>query len=72
MSVPSSELDPPPPTPQTKVAPPLAPRTQVGGTHSLPGEGVGGPYSDEGTESLVLYVYYNPFTVNIRETKISV
>jgi hypothetical protein len=26
---------------------------------------VGGPNSDEGTESLVLYVYYNPFTVNI-------
>jgi hypothetical protein len=23
---------------------------------------VGGPNSDEGTESLVLYVYYNPFT----------
>jgi hypothetical protein len=39
-----------------------------GGTHSLPGDGVGGPYSDEGTESLVLYVYYNeynPFMVNI-------
>ncbi len=26
---------------------------------------MGGPNSDEGTESLVLYVYYNPFTVNI-------
>ena len=39
---------------------PLGPKW--GGTHSLPGEGVGGP---EGTESLVLYVYYNPFTVNI-------
>ena len=36
-----------------------------GGTHLLLWEGVGGPNSDEGTESLGLYVYYNPFTVNI-------
>jgi hypothetical protein len=35
-----------------------------GGAHSLPGEGVGGHNSDEGTESLVLYVYYNPCNVN--------
>ncbi len=36
-----------------------------GGTHLLPWEGVGGPNSGEGTESPVLYVYYNPFMVNI-------
>ncbi len=34
-----------------------------GGKHSLAGEGVGGPNSDEGTNTLVLYVYYNPSTV---------
>jgi hypothetical protein len=29
-------------------------------SHTLAGEGVGGPDSDEGTETLELYVYYNP------------
>jgi hypothetical protein len=29
-------------------------------THSLAGEGVGGPISDEGTDTLIFYVYYNP------------
>jgi hypothetical protein len=36
-----------------------------GETHSRAGEGVGGPNSDEGTDTLVLYnlyVYYNPST----------
>ncbi len=38
MSVPSSELGPPPPTPQASVSPPLRPK---GGQHSLAGKGVG-------------------------------
>jgi len=33
----------------------LGPR---GETHSLAGEGVGGPNSNEGTDTLVLCVYY--------------
>ena len=66
VSVPSSELGPPTPYTASEVAPPLAPRTQVGGdTFASGGGSVGGPNSDEGKESLVLYVYYNPFTVNI-------
>jgi hypothetical protein len=36
--------------------PPLGPRGQ---TDSLAGKGVGGPNSEEGTEALVLCVYYN-------------
>jgi hypothetical protein len=49
-----------PPHPQASVAPPpLGPR---GETHWLAGEGVGGPNSNEGTDTLVLYVYYNPST----------
>jgi hypothetical protein len=28
----------------------------------IAGKGVGGPNSDEGTATLVLYVYYNPST----------
>jgi hypothetical protein len=37
--------------------PPLSPR---GDTHSLAGDG--GPNSNQGTGTLVLYVYYNPST----------
>ncbi len=37
--------------------PPLSPR---GETHSLAGDG--GPNSNEGTDTLVLYVNYNPST----------
>ncbi len=33
--------------------PPLVP----GGTHSIAGEGVGGPNSDEGTDTVVFYMY---------------
>ncbi len=46
---------PPPPQPQASAAPPppLDPREE---THSLAGEGVGGPKSDEGTDTLVLYI----------------
>jgi hypothetical protein len=32
------------------------------GKHSLAGEGVGGPNSDERTDTLVLYIYYNHST----------
>jgi hypothetical protein len=39
--------------PQASVAPPLTPR---GETHSLAGEGLGGPSSDEGTDTLELEV----------------
>ncbi len=64
MSVPSSELGPPTPTPQAKVAPPWPLGPKWGGTHSLPGGGgVGGPNSDEGTESLVLYVHIVQYTI---------
>jgi len=31
----------------------------MGETHSLAGEGVGGPDSDEGTDTLALYVFYS-------------
>jgi hypothetical protein len=52
-----------PPTPITCMGvlrlPPFVSR---GGTHSFAGEGVGGPNSDNGTHTLVLYVYYNPST----------
>ncbi len=40
----------PPPYPQASVAPPLV----TGGTHSLAEEEVGGPNSDEGTDTVVL------------------
>jgi hypothetical protein len=52
-SVQSSELGPPIPAPAASVAPPLL--VQGGATHSLGREGVGGPDSDEGTETLILY-----------------
>ncbi len=50
MFVPSSELGPPPPNPQRMLLPPLGPRAER-------------PNSDEGTDTLVLYVYYNHFTL---------
>ncbi len=40
--------------------PPLGPR---GETHTLVWNGVGGPNSDEVTDILVLFVYYNSSTV---------
>jgi hypothetical protein len=56
----------PPPHPLTLkgvlLLPPLGPR---GETHSLAEEGVGELNSDEGTDTLVLYVYYNPSTTQI-------
>ncbi len=56
LSVQSSELDPPPPPPpQASVSPPhLGP----GGRATLAcGVGGGGPNSDEGTDTLVLFLY---------------
>jgi hypothetical protein len=43
--------------------PPLVPR---GETHSLAGEGLGGPNSDEGTDTVVLlvYMYFELYTLN--------
>ncbi len=58
LSVQSSELGPHPLIRKRVLPPPLGSR---GETHSLAGEGVGGPNSDEGTDTLVLYVY-NPST----------
>jgi hypothetical protein len=34
-------------------------------THSLAGEGVVGPDSDRGTETLGLFVYFNPSTIDM-------
>ncbi len=45
-------IRPPPPPPQTSVSPPLDPKG--GGRHSLAGERVGRPNSDDWIESLAL------------------
>jgi hypothetical protein len=46
-----------PPPSQVSVVPP--PQDPSGGdTHLLAGKGVGGPNTDEGTDTLVLYVLY--------------
>ncbi len=59
-SVQSSELGPPLTHKRVLPPPPLGLR----GRDTLPcGEGGGGPNSDEGTDTLVLYVYYNPSTL---------
>jgi hypothetical protein len=59
-SVPSSELGPTTPSSASECVSPLGP----GGSNTrLREEGVGGPNSDEGTGTLVIYVYPNPFTV---------
>ncbi len=58
LSFQSSELGPPPPNGQGSVAPP--PFGSKVKPHSLAGKGVRGPNSDEGTDNLVLYEYYNP------------
>jgi hypothetical protein len=66
LSVPSSELRPPHPLTHNPVLPPpLGPR---GETHSLAGEGVGEHNSDEGTDIVVLYVYYNPSALSLRRS----
>jgi hypothetical protein len=46
--------------PRKRVCPPHGPKW--GETHSLAGEWVGGPNSDDWTETLVLYILYDPFT----------
>jgi hypothetical protein len=55
LSLQSSELAPPalPLTRKRVLPPPLVPGG--GGTHSLAGEGAGGPNSEEGTDTLLLY-----------------
>jgi hypothetical protein len=45
----------PNPLPRKRVC--LPPIWVLGGPHSLAKEGVGGPNSDEGTDTLVLYMY---------------
>ncbi len=58
LSCESSELRPPPPHPQGLLLfPPLSPRKE---THCTRLQGRGGPTYDEETETLVLYVYFNP------------
>jgi hypothetical protein len=60
LSLQLSELAPPAPSPASEFCPlHMGP---MGEPHSLAGEGVGGPNSNEGTDTLVLYVYYNPST----------
>ncbi len=59
--VPSSELGPPSPTLHASLPPPPPP-PQVWGRHTRLGGGGGGPHSNEGTETLVLYVYNKPST----------
>ncbi len=65
MSVPSFELGPRNPSPASECGSPKDP--SGGETQSLAVEGMVGPNSDEGTENLVLYIYYNPFTGFIQE-----
>ena len=50
---------PPPPCPQASITPPTPFGSKKRDTLAC-GGGVGGPNSDEGTDTLVLYVYYNP------------
>jgi hypothetical protein len=54
LSLHSSELDPPIPSPAGECCTPLRSR---GGAHSLAGKEMGGPNSDEGTDTVVSYVY---------------
>ncbi len=65
MSVPSWKLGPLTPSPTGDVwlaNPPPPPPGPGGEQHSLGGEEVGGPNSDEGTKTLVLHLDYNPST----------
>jgi hypothetical protein len=41
----------------------------MGETHSLAGQGVWGPNPDDGTDTLVLYVNYNTYTVQIHHER---
>jgi hypothetical protein len=62
LSFQSSELGSPTPSPARECCSSLSlgPRGEI---HSLWGYGVGGPNSDEGTDTMVFCVYYNPSTV---------
>jgi hypothetical protein len=53
---------PPLPHPRKRVWLPLF-GSKGGDTLACGGEGVGGPNSDERTDTLVFFVYYNPSTV---------
>jgi hypothetical protein len=57
----SSELGPPTPLPARECCSSPPPPLGQGARHTrLLGRGAGGPNSDEGTVTLVLYVYYKP------------
>ncbi len=64
LSVQSSELGPPNPSPAISVVP-LPFGSKGGDTLACGG---GGPNSNEGTDTLVLYVHYDPSTVQLLET----
>jgi hypothetical protein len=59
LSLQSSALGPPSPSPAGKCSPPPF----GSGGDTLAGAGVGGPNSDEGTDTVVLQVQYNPSTL---------
>ncbi len=65
LSVLSTELGPSPPRPQASVAPPFGSK---GGDTLDYGGGGGGPSSDEGTDTLVLYVYGTIIPLQVRPT----
>jgi hypothetical protein len=59
------------PSPASEFGSPLGPK-RGGGDTRLRGWSMGGPNSDEGgTETLVLYAYYNPSTVPAVRAKIT-
>jgi hypothetical protein len=61
VSVPWSELGPTTTSPASECGSPQD--LSEGETHSLAGEEVREPNSDERTDTLVLYAYYNPSTL---------
>ncbi len=67
MSVPSSELGPPTSYSARSVTPPQVPTPKWGrDTLACWGGGLGGPdCSEEGTDTLVLFVYYNRSTLKM-------
>jgi hypothetical protein len=69
VSVPSSDLGPPTPSPLVSVSPPLDQKGEE--QYSLAGEGVGGPNSDDWKESLALcIVYTESVTINVHEVSL--
>ncbi len=68
LSIQSSELGPPNPLTHWRVLLPSPLLWAQGGSFSLVGEG--GPNSDEGTATLVVYVYYNnPSMLHCKKSK---